>query len=88
MKILVIDSNSIMNRAFYGIKLLSNSKGFFTNALTGFMNIYLKEIETLKPDCVAAAFDLKARPFGTRRLLPIKPTERECQKSLLCRCRL
>ena len=63
MKLLAIDGNSIMNRAFYGIKLLSNSKGQFTNALTGFMNIYLKEIGEVKPDCVAVAFDLKAPTF-------------------------
>ena len=63
MKLLAIDGNSIMNRAFYGIKLLSNSKGQFTNALTGFMNIYLKEIGEVKPDCVAVAFDLKAPSF-------------------------
>lgn len=63
MKLLAIDGNSIMNRAFYGIKLLSNSKGQFTNALTGFMNIYLKEMGEVKPDCVAVAFDLKAPTF-------------------------
>ena len=63
MKILAIDGNSIMNRAFYGIKLLSNKKGFFTNAITGFMNTYLKELETVRPDCVAVAFDLKAPTF-------------------------
>ena len=63
MKLLAIDGNSIMNRAFYGIKLLSNSKGQFTNALTGVMNIYLKEIGEVKPDCVAVAFDLKVPTF-------------------------
>ena len=63
MKLLAIDGNSIMNRAFYGIRVLSNSKGQFTNALTGFMNIYLKEIGEVKPDCVAVAFDLKAPTF-------------------------
>jgi len=63
MKLLAIDGNSILNRAFYGIKLLNNSKGFFTNAITGFMNIYLKEIEIVKPDCVAVAFDLKSPTF-------------------------
>ncbi len=63
MKILVIDGNSIMNRAFYGIKALSNTKGQFTNAITGFMNIYLKEIAAVKPDCTAVAFDLKAPTF-------------------------
>ena len=63
MKILAIDGNSIMNRAFYAIKSLSNKKGFFTNAITGFMNTYLKELETVRPDCVAVAFDLKAPTF-------------------------
>lgn len=63
MKLLAIDGNSIMNRAFYGIKALSNSKGQFTNAITGFMNIYLKELSQVKPDCVAVAFDLKAPTF-------------------------
>ncbi|MBE6852778.1 MAG: DNA polymerase I [Ruminococcus sp.] len=63
MKLLAIDGNSILNRAYYGIKLLSNKKGVFTNALTGFMNIYLKEIEIVKPDCVMVAFDLKAPTF-------------------------
>ena len=63
MKLLAIDGNSIMNRAYYGIRVLSNSKGQFTNALTGFMNIYLKELGEVKPDCVAVAFDLKAPTF-------------------------
>ena len=63
MKLLVIDGNSIMNRAFYGIRLLSNKKGVFTNAVTGFMNIYLKLIAAYKPDGAAAAFDLKAPTF-------------------------
>ena len=45
MKFLLIDGNSIMNRAFYGIRLLSNKKGVFTNALTGFLNIYMKLVK-------------------------------------------
>ncbi|MBQ8967094.1 DNA polymerase I [Ruminococcus sp.] len=63
MRLLCIDGNSIMNRAFYGIRILTNSKGICTNALTGFMNIYLKEIEEVQPDCVAVAFDLRAPTF-------------------------
>ncbi|WP_028511047.1 DNA polymerase I [Ruminococcus sp. NK3A76] len=63
MRLLAIDGNSIMNRAYYGIKLLSNSKGVYTNALTGFMNIYLKEVDAVKPDHVAVAFDLRAPTF-------------------------
>ena len=63
MVLLAIDGNSIMNRAFYGIKALSNSKGQFTNAITGFMNIYLKELSQVQPDCAAVAFDLRAPTF-------------------------
>ena len=79
MKLLVIDGNSIINRAFYGIRALSNKKGVFTNAVTGFMNILLKLENNFKPDCIAVAFDLKAPTFrhkmydqykGTRKPMP------------------
>lgn len=63
MKLLLIDGNSIMNRAFYGIRLLTNKNGFPTNALTGFLNIYIKLMNEDKPDRIAAAFDLKAPTF-------------------------
>lgn len=63
MKLLAIDGNSIMNRAFYGIKMLSNKNGVYTNAVTGFMNIYLAMINELSPDGIAAAFDLRAPTF-------------------------
>ncbi len=63
MKLLAIDGNSILNRAFYGIKLLSNKKGVFTNAVFGFMNIYLKNVADVKPDAVAVAFDLRTPTF-------------------------
>lgn len=63
MRILAIDGNSIMNRAFYGIRMLTTSKGVYTNAVTGFMNIYLKEIAEVEPDCTAVAFDLRAPTF-------------------------
>ena len=67
MKLLVIDGNSILNRAFYGIRLLSNKKGMFTNAITGFFNIYLKLISAFKPDGAAVAFDLKAPTFRHKK---------------------
>ena len=63
MKLLVIDGNSILNRAFYGIRLLSNKKGMFTNAVTGFFNIYLKLISAFDPDGAAVAFDLRSPTF-------------------------
>jgi len=62
-KFLVIDGNSIMNRAFYGIRLLSTSDGLYTNAVYGFLNIYYMMLDKLKPDYIAVAFDLKAPTF-------------------------
>ena len=63
MKLLVIDGNSILNRAFYGIRTLTNSKGLFTNGIYGFLNIYFKFMEEEKPDGACVAFDLKAPTF-------------------------
>ncbi len=62
-KVLAIDGNSILNRAYYGIRFLSNSKGIPTNALTGYVNIILKHIESIKPDVTVVAFDRKAPTF-------------------------
>lgn len=79
MKLLVIDGNSIMNRAFYGIRVLTNKKGMPTNALTGFLNIFLKLMKEEAPDRIAVAFDLHAPTFrhkmyadykGTRHAMP------------------
>ena len=63
MRFLVIDGNSIANRAFYGIKILTTKDGRFTNAVQGFMNIFLSLKNEYKPDRVAIAFDLKAPTF-------------------------
>ena len=62
-KLLIIDGNSIINRAFYGIKLLTNKHGLYTNAIYGFLNIMFKHLEDLQPEYVAVAFDLKAPTF-------------------------
>ncbi len=62
-KILLVDGHSIANRAFYGVPLLSNSQGVYTNAVYGFINIFMKVVEMEKPDRAAVAFDLKAPTF-------------------------
>lgn len=62
-KLVVIDGNSIMNRAFYGImgnKMLMTDEGTYTNAVYGFLAIMFKIIEDINPDYMAVAFDLKA----------------------------
>lgn len=63
MRLLVIDGNSIVNRAFYGIKLLSTKSGYYTNAIYGFLNIMLKLKEVCSPDGIAVAFDVHAPTF-------------------------
>ena len=63
MRLLVIDGNSIANRAFFGIKLLTTKDGRYTNAIYGFLNILLSLLKECQPDEVAVAFDLKAPTF-------------------------
>ncbi len=82
MKLLLIDGNSIMNRAFYGIHALTNKKGFPTNALTGFLNIYLKLMKEEKPDHIAAAFDLKAPTFRHKMYEGYKATRHAMPEDL------
>lgn len=63
MKLLAIDGNSLFNRAFYGIRLLTTKDGRYTNAITGFLNIMLRLIDTENPNGIAVAWDLKAPTF-------------------------
>ncbi len=63
MKLLVVDGNSILNRAFYGIRPLTTKEGQFTNGIYGFLTMLLKIQEDVTPDAVAIAFDLKAPTF-------------------------
>ena len=62
-KLLAVDGNSIVNRAYYGVRPLSNKEGFPTNALFGMVSILEKNLEAVKPDYCAIAFDLKAPTF-------------------------
>lgn len=62
-KLMIIDGNSIANRAFYGIRMLTNKDGIPTNAVYGFINILLKNLSDIDPDYVTVAFDLSAPTF-------------------------
>ena len=84
MKLLVIDGNSILNRAFYGVRLLTTKDGKFTNGIFGFMNILMGMLDEYKPDSVAVAFDVKHPTFrhemydaykGTRKPAPAELVE-------------
>ncbi|MGE4549239.1 MAG: DNA polymerase I [Intestinibacillus sp.] len=63
MKIMVIDGNSILNRAFYGVRLLTNHEGLFTNAIYGFLATYFKLQEDEKPERTVVCFDVKEKTF-------------------------
>lgn len=78
-KLVLIDGNSLINRAFYAMPVLTTKNGVFTNAVYGFMNMFFKMLGDIKPDYVAVAFDLKAPTFrhkmyaeykGTRKPMP------------------
>lgn len=78
-KLVLIDGHSILNRAFYGVPNLSNTKGLHTNAIYGFLNILFKILEEEQPDYLAVAFDVHAPTFrhrmyegykGTRKPMP------------------
>ena len=63
MKLMVLDGNSLVNRAFFGIKLLTTKDGRYTNAIYGFQNILLNLLTAHQPDAVAIAWDERAPTF-------------------------
>ena len=67
MKLLVLDGNSILNRAFFGIKLLSTKSGDYTNGIYGFLTMFKKIADETEPDAVAFAFDMRAPTFRHKR---------------------
>ena len=95
-KILVLDGNSILNRAFYGIHALSNHAGVPTNGVFGFLQILKKHLDALQPEYLACAFDVREKTFrhkayeaykGTRKGMPEElavqlPYAKEAARSL------
>ena len=78
-KLVLIDGNSLINRAFYAMPLLTTKNGTYTNAVYGFMNMFIKMIDNIKPTKIAVAFDVHAPTFrhlkyaeykGTRKPMP------------------
>ena len=93
-KIMLIDGNSIVNRAFYGVPLLTNGEGRYTNGVYGFLNILFKLLDEEQPDYLAVAFDLHAptfwmaawRSFPPNSLTATREPERVCRRSCANRC--
>ncbi len=80
--LLLIDGNSVLNRAFYGIRPLTNSKGLFTHAVYGMMNVVLRHLEALKPDGAAVAFDRREPTFRHLRYEGYKATRKGMPEEL------
>lgn len=81
-KIVLIDGHSILNRAFFGIPLLSNAEGLHTNAVYGFLNIMFKILDEEKADYLAVAFDVSAPTFRHQMFDAYKGTRKPMQDEL------
>ncbi len=81
-RMLVIDGNSVLNRAFYGIRPLTASDGLFTQAIYGMMNMILKQTEALCPDYAVIAFDTHAPTFRHKADADYKATRRGMPEEL------
>lgn len=79
--LVIIDGNSIVNRAFYGIRPLTTKDGQFTNAIYGFLTM-LKNKNEENPDAVAIAFDLKAPTFRHKAYAGYKATRKGMPEEL------
>ena len=82
MKLMVLDGNSIVNRAFYGVHALSTREGLPTNAVYGFLNILLKLLDQYGPQALCVTFDLKAPTFRHRAYEGYKATRRAMPEEL------
>ena len=76
MKLLAIDGNSILNRAYYGIKLLSTKDGIFTNGIYGFLTILLRMQQETAPEAIAVTFDMRAPTFRHKKYDGYKATRK------------
>ena len=82
MKLMILDGNSVINRAFYGVRLLTTKEGICTNAIYGFLNILEKLRQEERPDAVCVAFDLKAPTFRHKRYDGYKATRHPMPEEL------
>lgn len=83
MKIMVIDGNSILNRAFYGVRMLTNKEGFCTNAIYGFLSTFLKFQEEEKPDRTIVCFDVKDKTFRHKKFETYKANRKIMPEELI-----
>lgn len=82
-KVVLIDGNSLINRAFYAVGLLTNKQGMYTNAVYGFTNMLIKVIGDISPAHIAVAFDVKAPTFRHRIYSDYKAGRRPMPSELI-----
>jgi len=81
-KLLILDANSIVNRGFYAVRPLTNKDGLNTNAIFGFLNIFFKYADEIKPDYIVAAFDVSAPTFRHKMFDGYKATRHKMPDEL------
>ena len=84
MKLMILDGNSVINRAFYGVRPLTTRDGLYTNAIYGFLNILEKERSEEKPD---APLTCTRRRSAICAMTATRLRATPCRRSLPCRCR-
>ena len=84
MKLMVIDGNSIINRAYYGIRPLTTREGLYTHAVFGFLTTMLRLVGEESPD---APLMFMRPPSGTLLMRPTRLPASPCRRSFGCRCR-
>ncbi len=82
-KLMVVDGNSLMHRAFYALPLLTNKEGQYTNAVYGFFSMLINALSAVKPDCLAIAFDMKGKTFRHDMYTEYKAGRKETPDELI-----
>lgn len=88
MKLMVIDGNSIVNRAYYGIRPLSTRDGLYTHAIYGFLTTLQRLLDEEQPEALCVTFDRGSPPSAIRRMNATRPSARGCRRSWPCSCRI
>ena len=86
MKLMVLDGNSIVNRAYYGVRPLTTRDGFFTHAIFGFLTMPRAFLMKKSPRRSASPLTAASRPSVTWNTRATRPRATPCPKSLPCRC--
>ena len=88
MKLMVIDGNSIVNRAYYGIRPLSTRDGLYTHAIYGFLTTLQRLLDVSSRRRCASPSTAGSLPSAIRRMNVTRPSAKGCRRSWPCSCRI